>query len=113
MPAILARQRTYRLVAERGQKFAGIGRFGAHGDVVEFNVNPLEPIIIFGVAALYVFLAADFVAGAQFLIYMTLFVLIWVGWNVVTPDGWKLSLRDTDHPEFGCRLTTLHPPCPR
>ncbi len=31
---------------------------------------------------------ARFMGTAQFLIYMTLFVLIWVGWNAFTPEGW-------------------------
>jgi uncharacterized membrane protein len=30
---------------------------------------------------------ARFMGTARFLIYMTLFVAIWIGWNMVTPDG--------------------------
>jgi len=26
---------------------------------------------------------------AQFLIYMTLFVAVWISWNALTPDGWQ------------------------
>jgi uncharacterized membrane protein len=31
---------------------------------------------------------ARFMGTAQFLIYMTLFVVIWVGWNWLAPDDW-------------------------
>ncbi len=32
---------------------------------------------------------ARFMGTARFLVYMTLFVLVWVGWNAVVPDDWK------------------------
>ncbi|WP_182377333.1 DUF1003 domain-containing protein [Nocardioides sp. WS12] len=32
---------------------------------------------------------ARFMGTATFLIYMTLFVLAWVGWNVLAPDDWR------------------------
>ena len=32
---------------------------------------------------------ARFMGTATFLIYMTLFVLSWVGWNVLAPDSWR------------------------
>jgi uncharacterized membrane protein len=28
---------------------------------------------------------------ARFLIYMTLFVLVWVGWNFAAPDAWRFD----------------------
>lgn len=37
---------------------------------------------------------ARFMGTATFLIYMTLFVLVWVGWNLVAPD----DLRFDDYP---------------
>jgi uncharacterized membrane protein len=32
---------------------------------------------------------ARFMGTAQFLLYMTLFVLFWVGWNWLAPDSWR------------------------
>jgi len=32
---------------------------------------------------------ARFMGTARFLIYMTLFVVIWVTWNLVAPDAWR------------------------
>jgi uncharacterized membrane protein len=32
---------------------------------------------------------ARFMGTAKFLIYMTLFVLIWVGWNLLAPQEWR------------------------
>ncbi|MGD9960422.1 DUF1003 domain-containing protein [Nocardioides sp.] len=32
---------------------------------------------------------ARFMGTAKFLIYMTLFVLIWVGWNLLAPEDWR------------------------
>ena len=32
---------------------------------------------------------ARFMGTAKFLIYMTLFVVIWVGWNLVAPEDWR------------------------
>ncbi len=32
---------------------------------------------------------ARFMGTATFLIYMTLFVLVWVGWNLLAPDDWR------------------------
>ncbi|MFL6022333.1 MAG: DUF1003 domain-containing protein [Marmoricola sp.] len=34
---------------------------------------------------------ARFMGTARFLIYMTLFVVIWVGWNWVAPDSWRFD----------------------
>ena len=34
---------------------------------------------------------ARFMGTARFLIYMTLFVLVWVAWNLVTPAGWRFD----------------------
>ena len=32
---------------------------------------------------------ARFMGTARFLIYMTLFVVIWVSWNLLAPDAWR------------------------
>ena len=32
---------------------------------------------------------ARFMGTARFLIYMTLFVVIWVSWNLLAPDSWR------------------------
>jgi uncharacterized membrane protein len=32
---------------------------------------------------------ARFMGTARFLIYMTLFVLVWVSWNLLAPDSWR------------------------
>jgi uncharacterized membrane protein len=32
---------------------------------------------------------ARFMGTAKFLVYMTLFVLVWIGWNAVVPEDWK------------------------
>ena len=32
---------------------------------------------------------ARFMGTAKFLIYMTLFVVIWVGWNLLAPEDWR------------------------
>ncbi len=32
---------------------------------------------------------ARFMGTARFLVYMTLFVAIWVGWNVLAPEDWR------------------------
>ncbi|MFC7502595.1 DUF1003 domain-containing protein [Nocardioides sp. CPCC 206347] len=32
---------------------------------------------------------ARFMGTATFLIYMTLFVVVWVGWNLLAPDDWR------------------------
>ncbi|MEO5851935.1 MAG: DUF1003 domain-containing protein [Nocardioides sp.] len=32
---------------------------------------------------------ARFMGTAQFLFYMTLFVLVWVGWNALAPEPWR------------------------
>ena len=34
---------------------------------------------------------ARFMGTARFLIYMTLFVLIWVTWNALAPDDWRFD----------------------
>ena len=34
---------------------------------------------------------ARFMGTARFLIYMTLFVLVWVAWNLATPSGWRFD----------------------
>ena len=34
---------------------------------------------------------ARFMGTARFLIYMTAFVLIWVGWNLVAPQQWRFD----------------------
>ena len=34
---------------------------------------------------------ARFMGTARFLIYMTLFVLVWVGWNFAAPDAWRFD----------------------
>ena len=34
---------------------------------------------------------ARFMGTARFLIYMTLFVLIWLGWNVLAPRDWRFD----------------------
>ena len=34
---------------------------------------------------------ARFMGTARFLIYMTMFVVVWVGWNWVVPDGWRFD----------------------
>jgi uncharacterized membrane protein len=34
---------------------------------------------------------ARFMGTAQFLIYMTLFVVIWVGWNWIAPHSWRFD----------------------
>lgn len=34
---------------------------------------------------------ARFMGTAQFLLYMTLFVAVWIVWNVVTPDSWQFD----------------------
>jgi uncharacterized membrane protein len=34
---------------------------------------------------------ARFMGTAQFLIYMTLFVVVWMVWNVVAPDAWRFD----------------------
>lgn len=34
---------------------------------------------------------ARFMGTAQFLFYMTLFVAVWIVWNVVTPDSWRFD----------------------
>ena len=34
---------------------------------------------------------ARFMGTARFLIYMTLFVLIWLGWNVLAPKDWRFD----------------------
>ncbi|QLQ10006.1 MAG: DUF1003 domain-containing protein [Nocardioidaceae bacterium] len=36
---------------------------------------------------------ARFMGTARFLIYMTLFVAIWVGWNLLTPESWHFDDR--------------------
>jgi len=28
---------------------------------------------------------------AQFLVYMSVFILLWVGWNTLTPSGWRFD----------------------
>jgi uncharacterized membrane protein len=35
---------------------------------------------------------ARFMGTARFLFYMTLFVAVWVGWNLLAPDGWRWDL---------------------
>jgi uncharacterized membrane protein len=32
---------------------------------------------------------ARFMGPAKFLIYMTLFVVVWIGWNLLAPDSWR------------------------
>ena len=32
---------------------------------------------------------ARFMGTAKFLIYMTLFVLVWISWNLLAPDSWR------------------------
>jgi uncharacterized membrane protein len=32
---------------------------------------------------------ARFMGTAKFLIYMTLFVLVWINWNLLAPDSWR------------------------
>ncbi|CUR60967.1 conserved hypothetical protein, putative coiled-coil domain [metagenome] len=32
---------------------------------------------------------ARFMGTAKFLIYMTLFVVVWVGWNLLAPEDWR------------------------
>jgi uncharacterized membrane protein len=34
---------------------------------------------------------ARFMGTARFLIYMTLFVVVWVGWNFSAPDSWRFD----------------------
>src|SRR5689334_17901827 len=34
---------------------------------------------------------ARFMGTARFLIYMTLFVVVWVGWNWIAPDSWRFD----------------------
>jgi uncharacterized membrane protein len=34
---------------------------------------------------------ARFMGTARFLIYMTLFVLVWLGWNTLAPTGWRFD----------------------
>ena len=32
---------------------------------------------------------ARFLGTARFLVYMTVFVLVWVGWNTLAPESWR------------------------
>ncbi|MDO5287366.1 MAG: DUF1003 domain-containing protein [Actinomycetia bacterium] len=32
---------------------------------------------------------ARWMGTANFLIWMTLFIVVWIGWNIVVPDGWE------------------------
>lgn len=34
---------------------------------------------------------ARFMGTARFLIYMTLFVLVWIGWNALAPEDWRFD----------------------